>query len=85
MTQDISNTMTLWCARHGEIHTLPLDDVERTIYALQVALVEAQDDGEYPGDPEISCPMDARTWARSPELYAEQVDACVERREQATR
>jgi hypothetical protein len=82
-------SVRLYCWQHNAVHTLPLADVERLVYALAVAERDSSRLGA--DDPELgrasakmpaACPLVVvRDWAGDPDLYAEWVEQGVGCRE----
>lgn len=71
----------LYCWAHQAVHELPIEDVEKLVYALQAAEKTAWQAGA--DDPRMGhlcardpmdCPFEIRKWAEDSELFAEHVE-----------
>lgn len=72
--------LNLYCWPHNAVHTFPVADVERIVYALGVEIVHQRDAervrAESPADFGTQCPIEALRWAG--DGYADHVEQSIE-------
>lgn len=84
--------MRLYCDTHEKVHELPVDDVERLVYAAlggerAAYIVGASDPelGMLMGLEKTECPLAViGEWSREPEMGLAFVEKCIDARETST-